>query len=405
MRLKRSTWLLYLCIALSATSLGAAVAYRYSIAPEIYQDDWVRLSRAIDASADVHSPEVKQLLGEVGDAKALEDLGLVYALEDSLWVGAQQVTDSGVLHTFDVVNEERRPVRIVNIETSCGCSTAELSTRELRPGERTSLALRISHEKLSDGPHNYWATLATDSDSVWRYGVKVEIMRAVSWDRPDVYFGDVSSASPNEMNCELRLFQPPFLKTLKFDGVSVGSDHVRADVLPQESILRANGVVEHRVPVKLSLAPDGIREGHGFCYLTAAYSTDAGNGQAIARVHWTRISPYHVAPARLVLRDSDAAAPFTIVITHVSGLPFRVLSAEVPDYLLVTSGIGGSAAKEQTLTLWFDQARLPGQHRFDGVVLKTDLKADDVVTIPTVFLRALRTSVSQPGNPSTGEKR
>lgn len=46
-----------------------------------------------------------------------------------------------VSHTFQVRNAGRGPLRIDGVSTSCGCTTAEIASTELSPGESTRLVV------------------------------------------------------------------------------------------------------------------------------------------------------------------------------------------------------------------------------------------------------------------------
>lgn len=381
---------LALATLFSLTLLVSTVAYRIWIGDLLYVDRWQSLTREIDAGGDIQDEHIQSLMKQVGDARFLGDLGLCYVLRDSLWVNGRNVSQSGVLYTFDVMNDGQRPVRIEEVSTSCGCAKADLPTRLLSPGARVPLALSISHEKLSDGPHNYWVTLKTDGGASWRYGVKVDIVRAASWEQTDVYFGNVAtSKNVREATAVLQLFQPTFLKELQFQGVRSNSDLVKADVLPTETTARTNGIVLHRVPVKLTLDPQSVvRDGQGSCDVTASYVVDGKPYEVSERVHWERVSAYMSVPARLVLRGSqESSEPIRVTVSHSNRIPFRIVSVQAPEFLSRLSASNDRSAVEHQLAFEVALEKLPARHDFGNVVVQTNITGDDTMTIPLVFLR------------------
>jgi uncharacterized protein DUF1573 len=384
-----------LCLTLGAFALlFGTLLYRYSLGPLFYVDDWATLTDAIDSSDDIGSERIESLMERVGDAKVLDDLGVCYVLGESVWVDGKNVSDAGVLYTFEIPNEGRDAVEIVDIKTSCGCAKAEISATTIAAGEQASLKLSISHEKLSDGPHNYWVVLKTDQGEFWRYGVKVDIVRAASWDRGDIYFGDVSETSQKEISAEVRLFQPSFVNDLEFQGIELTSDLVKATTGPIESTQNGKGVVEHRVPVRLSLASQvAPREGQGLCYAIAEYVSGGQKHEAVTRVHWEKSLAYHVTPARLVLRSSNALAdPIRITVSHTSKTPFTIRSAKLPEFLALVSDEDSLRvpAEEQVVSLAVLHDHLPSKHEFSDIVLKTDVADNATVTVPLAFLHVVK---------------
>lgn len=53
-------------------------------------------------------------------------------------------------HTFTLTNTGRDTLRILRVDTSCGCTTAELSARELAPGEQARLHAVLSINLFAD---------------------------------------------------------------------------------------------------------------------------------------------------------------------------------------------------------------------------------------------------------------
>jgi len=66
--------------------------------------------------------------------------------------------------TFDIVNTGNSPLRIEKIRTSCGCTSANISDREIAPGCNEQLVVSIPPEGIS-GPFSHGIFIHSNADN------------------------------------------------------------------------------------------------------------------------------------------------------------------------------------------------------------------------------------------------
>ena len=54
-----------------------------------------------------------------------------------------------VFHVFEIVNTGKEPLKLENVQTSCGCTTPEWSTEPVAPGESTSV--KVGYNAAAEG--------------------------------------------------------------------------------------------------------------------------------------------------------------------------------------------------------------------------------------------------------------
>src|SRR5687767_13645750 len=54
-----------------------------------------------------------------------------------------------VYHVFEIVNTGNEPLKLENVQTSCGCTTPEWSTEPVAPGESTSV--KVGYNAAAEG--------------------------------------------------------------------------------------------------------------------------------------------------------------------------------------------------------------------------------------------------------------
>ncbi len=86
-------------------------------------------------------------------------------------------------HVFSLRNDGDRPIRILKVQATCGCTTAGAAREDLPPGETTDLTTRISLRGRS-GPQKYSLTIHTDPPQkpVLRLGIKGAVVRDLRLD-------------------------------------------------------------------------------------------------------------------------------------------------------------------------------------------------------------------------------
>lgn len=376
MRSPRTIWPSITAVAMAAFMLVLAAGYR----------TW----QSIESS------------GVVGDAPTLrasnlevvQDLGTVFTLPDVLWLNGKEILGQGEVHKFSLENDTGENVRIVDVKTSCGCIAAKLDDSVLPPHGRTSLSVGFVAEKVLDGARKSWVVLQTDGGATWRYGVAFQSVRAVTWSRNEIYFGDASGVPLTETVAELLLTRPAYLKDLSLKEVTCSTDLVEIRVEPGTTHSQ-NGMLQQRIPVHLSLTVAGVLSGSGSTQLTARYSAGGREYQAVANVRWARSSPYVSEPGRLVVqRGGQVPQTLTVKVSHAAGLPFRIVSSTLPEYLTLDAGGDEPASATHQLLLRLDIGRLPRIHDFRNIVLQTDAERDNTISIPVTYIHLTQSKVA-----------
>jgi hypothetical protein len=80
-----------------------------------------------------------------------------------------------VSHDFQLLNDTDQPIKIRQITHSCGCSTTELDTMALQPGEQTVLHVR-ANLKGKSGEQNLLCRLIADSGSSWEFVIRINVL-------------------------------------------------------------------------------------------------------------------------------------------------------------------------------------------------------------------------------------
>jgi hypothetical protein len=90
-----------------------------------------------------------------------------------------QVKEGEVLeHSFILRNSKDKPVVIVNMHTSCGCTVSETQKKHLLPGEYTQINVKF-HTQGYSGKVEQYVYVHTDDVSVpiIKFSVKAEVVK------------------------------------------------------------------------------------------------------------------------------------------------------------------------------------------------------------------------------------
>jgi len=91
-----------------------------------------------------------------------------------------------VMHIFEVVNNGKDSLRIVNVQASCGCTTPEWEKGKVQaPGEKTNIT--VGYNAASEGPFSKQITITYNGTQSKQLVIKGEV-----WKTP------VSSAPENK---------------------------------------------------------------------------------------------------------------------------------------------------------------------------------------------------------------
>jgi hypothetical protein len=110
--------------------------------------------------------------------------------QENLTAKATEITDSylwdfgkikeGVVakHIFILKNESAKELKIIQVNTSCGCTVSKVKKNILKPGESADIEVKFNSKKYS-GPIQQFIYVNTDNidNSVIRFIIKAEVIK------------------------------------------------------------------------------------------------------------------------------------------------------------------------------------------------------------------------------------
>lgn len=89
-----------------------------------------------------------------------------------------------VTHVFEVRNNGKEPLRISDIQASCGCTTPEWDREKTPlPGENTSI--RVGYNALAEGSFNKQITINYNNNQTKHITIKGEVWKTPSTSAPE----------------------------------------------------------------------------------------------------------------------------------------------------------------------------------------------------------------------------
>jgi hypothetical protein len=81
-----------------------------------------------------------------------------------------------VFHYFEVINKGTIPIKIDNVQTSCGCTTPEWSKDPIAPGASTQV--KVGYNAASEGPFDKFITLQYNGNATKQIKIKGIVWKA-----------------------------------------------------------------------------------------------------------------------------------------------------------------------------------------------------------------------------------
>jgi hypothetical protein len=81
-----------------------------------------------------------------------------------------------VFHFFDVVNRGSKPLRLENVQASCGCTTPEWNKDEIPAGGTSRI--RVGYNAASSGGFEKYITVTYNGNSTKQIKIKGEVWQA-----------------------------------------------------------------------------------------------------------------------------------------------------------------------------------------------------------------------------------
>ena len=87
-----------------------------------------------------------------------------------------------VYHTFQIINKGTTPLKLDNVQASCGCTTPEWSKEPIAPGATDKI--KIGYNAASEGHFEKLITLTYNGNSTKQLFIKGEVWRAPAGSAP-----------------------------------------------------------------------------------------------------------------------------------------------------------------------------------------------------------------------------
>ncbi len=105
--------------------------------------------------------------------------GPVLAAQDEsryTWDFGKVKKDETLKHAFSLTNDCSETLNVKNVQTSCGCTTAEIKKKVLLPGESTELEVKVEVKGYAGEVKQYVFVYTDNLDNpVLRFIIKAEV--------------------------------------------------------------------------------------------------------------------------------------------------------------------------------------------------------------------------------------
>lgn len=87
-----------------------------------------------------------------------------------------------VFHTFQIINKGTSPLKLDNVQTSCGCTTPEWSKEPIAPGATSQV--KVGYNAAAEGHFEKSITLTYNGNSTKQITIKGDVWRAPAGSAP-----------------------------------------------------------------------------------------------------------------------------------------------------------------------------------------------------------------------------
>ena len=87
-----------------------------------------------------------------------------------------------VYHQFQIINKGTTPLKLDNVQTSCGCTTPEWSKEPIAPGGTASV--KVGYNAAAEGHFEKLITLTYNGNSTKQLTIKGDVWRAPAGSAP-----------------------------------------------------------------------------------------------------------------------------------------------------------------------------------------------------------------------------
>ncbi|MBD0284900.1 MAG: DUF1573 domain-containing protein [Bacteroidota bacterium] len=81
-----------------------------------------------------------------------------------------------VYHFFELVNTSSKPIKLDNVQASCGCTTPEWSRDEIQPGQSTKI--KVGYNAANEGAFEKYITIQYNGNETKQIKIKGVVWKA-----------------------------------------------------------------------------------------------------------------------------------------------------------------------------------------------------------------------------------
>jgi hypothetical protein len=290
-------------------------------------------------------------------------------------------------HTFTFTNRSQRPISIQSIRKSCSCTSVNLSSDHLGPGESARLTVSAALAGRL-GPQEYTCEPISSEGESWRFVLTCTLYRKIEIRDQDLQLGLVPLNSPRAGKIEISTHaagggEPPRLEAAVADakGLSVAALSERVETLPDDMKRRV-------ITLNASLGPQST-PGRQEARLVLRFDDNGSKQQLERLIVWNVKTPYSFSPSRVVAvlspNNADRIAR-RVFLRRTDGQALILRSATSDNPAMVCDAALNISAKQHELMVRIDSSGLADSQTCRVRVLTDDLGAG-AAEIPVTIVR------------------
>jgi hypothetical protein len=285
-------------------------------------------------------------------------------------------------HRFAFKNTGSAPLRIASVKASCGCTTTELTQKELLPGEEASICVTFNPKGRKGKEQNHVLVQSNDPvKSSIELEITGEVIPTIEVQPPFLHLGPL----PPDRRTTATVTVTGRTESFAVTSVSVDSRYLTARVVRTENPHSGEKIL-HKATVEIGLepcAPVGPLRGHLLVHTL-------GGADPVADVPFFAhiLGDIEATPKHLFIPTHEPGKPYECEVSLAtrSGRGFKIKAVNLDQsphanlILEVKTIVNGAAAKRRI--------RLSGvTPRQEGVLraalqITTDVPGEEHITIP-----------------------
>jgi hypothetical protein len=274
---------------------------------------------------------------------------------------------------FEFDNPFNKPIHVVSVRTSCGCTTPIIEQDTIEPGKKGAILARFNTGTHS-GARGATVTVTFDKPSFGEVQLQVKgyIRTDVVMNPGEVSFGNVAQGDSKSLTVSVDYAGKP---SWQINKIHCDETFIHVET---KQVARNNGRVSYLLDVRLdNTAPAGPIQSE-----IVLHTNDRNLTTVPLRLVANVISEITVSPNLLSLGDVKANNPIQQLLVIKDQQPFQILGIESEKFRVEAKNLGGEPKNLYTIPLTLHP--LPTEEIGDirsKLIIKTDRPAKPVVEI------------------------